>query len=383
MVHKWNVKQIRENKRYIESRLKNHHISGEEKEKLRLSLITNVSLLCASDSLFHTKLGYAINDLLSKKFSVCRERKYAQMESDMFLKSNDYIDEEYINFLFKIAQNLSADVNSSDSDIEFSKISLSEEDMIKISESFYQHLGDNEILTHAKKTLNGDTLQFQESSITGYEDAKGLNLGDWVFNKSYCIITNSHDLYTLQALNHEVMHTVDFYECDKLPSEKYYGFQEVPTYTIDYLFIDYLDELGFDNVEIQKLRDKKFTYLQDLAKLTILKIKTEVTRAKGLKAMKNMTAKDIMESVSVETMKHLLELESGVIAYGLQSQIKNNKEIGINNLKQLMKKALPKDKKPDFSDIGLTDEILLELSSELGAYSRETIYSENIGKPKL
>ena len=45
MVHKWNVKQIRENKRYIESRLKNHHISGEEKEKLRLSLITNVSLL--------------------------------------------------------------------------------------------------------------------------------------------------------------------------------------------------------------------------------------------------------------------------------------------------------------------------------------------------
>ncbi len=370
MPHTWNIKQIRENKRYIENRLRNSNIEDKERERLRLSLVTNVSLLCISDSLFHTRFGYVINGLLAKKFSLCKEQKYSKIESDIFLKSNDYVDEEYIKFLFQIAQNLSQNCDDNiDEDYEFCKVDLSEDEMIKISENFYKEFGDAEIYEYAQRTLKGsDSLKFQDKDITGYDECKGLNLNDSIFGKSYCIISNSHDLYTLQALNHEVMHAIDFYACDKLPSENYYGFHEIPTYTIDYLFIDYLEELGFDKEETEKLRNKKISYLQRLAKLTILKIKNEVLKEKGLNAIRKMTPKDIKESVSFETMKHLLELESGIISYGLQSQVKNNPGVGINNLKQIMKKPLPKDKKPDFSNIGLTDDMLLEFSNQIGSY---------------
>lgn len=383
MAYKWDIKQIRKNKKYIERRLKNPMLDEDEKEKLRLGLITNVSLLCTSDSLFYTRFGYAINELLTKKFSICKERKYAQMESDMFLKSNDYVDENYIDFLFNLAQNLSREIND-ENEIEFEKNDLSEDDVINISRNFYYSLGDEEIYNYAMRTLSDEgSINFQEKDITGYEDAKGLNLNDPVFGKSYCIVPNFHNLYSVQALNHEIMHTIDFYECPKVPSKNYYGFHEIPTYTIDYLFIDYLEKIGFDKEEIEKLKNKKFSYLQDLARITILQMKTDIARKKGLNAMKQMSAQDMLECLDFQTMKNLLELESGVIAYGLQKQIMVNKELGLENLKQLMKQPLSKDKKPDFSNIGLSDEMLLELSSELGAYSRTIVCSETIGKAKL
>ena len=89
-----------------------------------------------------------------------------------------------------------------------------------------------------------------------------------------------NNLFDFQVLNHEVMHGVDFYMQKKLPSENYYGFHEVPTYTIDYLFIDYLESKELDSNEIQKLRMKKDNYLQELAKLTQTQIKGALIRNK-------------------------------------------------------------------------------------------------------
>lgn len=90
----------------------------------------------------------------------------------------------------------------------------------------------------------------------------------------------------------------------------------------------------------------------------------------------------MIESCGFETMKHLLELESGVIAYGLYQQAKGSKEIGIDNLKQLMKFPLQKDKKPDFSNIGLTNEMILELSSSIGHYIVQADLKEKKSKIK-
>lgn len=61
----------------------------------------------------------------------------------------------------------------------------------------------------------------------------------------------------------------------------------------------------------------------------------------------------------------MLEIESGVMAYGFYQQIKYNKQQGITNLKKFMKSNIPKDKAPDFTEYGLTNEVLLELSQQL------------------
>lgn len=52
------------------------------------------------------------------------------------------------------------------------------------------------------------------------------------------------------------------------------------------------------------------------------------------------------------------------MAYGLATQIKNDKETGLNNLKNIMSIKLPKDKIPDYSHIGLSNEVLLQISSD-------------------
>ena len=76
-------------------------------------------------------------------------------------------------------------------------------------------------------------------------------------------------------------------------------------------------------------------------------------------------------------LKRLLELESGIIAYGIYRQIEENFEQGLNTLKTFMKTTLPKDKKPDFSNIGLTEEKILNLSKEYGDYSKNNQSSKN------
>ena len=70
-------------------------------------------------------------------------------------------------------------------------------------------------------------------------------------------------------------------------------------------------------------------------------------------------------------IRNLLELESGIISYGIYKRICMDYNMGLNNLKSIMSTALPKDKKPDFSNIGLPDQALLNLSKEIGSYSKD------------
>lgn len=81
-------------------------------------------------------------------------------------------------------------------------------------------------------------------------------------------------------------------------------------------------------------------------------------------------------------VRHLLELESGIISYGIYKQICIDYNIGLNNLKIIIKNTLPKDKKPDFSNINLPDQVLLELSKEIGSYSKEHKVSKKYCRKK-
>lgn len=362
----WNIKDINSKKDYVLERLK-HCSDSKEKEKMELSLITYLALLDNSGTLRYTGFYNAMDKITQNKFSAKREQENAKLEQDLFFKEQTFLDDEYLQFLLNICNNIAETTYVDFEESYISPFNTDYKNILETSYGFYTDLGDQEILEQAKKVLTDESsINLAKTSRRGMTDCSGLTFNDYTFGKSYINLTKKNNLFDYQVANHEVMHGVDFYMQNKLPSENYYGFHEVPTYTIDYLFIDYLESKGVDTTEVQKLRMKKDNYLQELAKLTQTQIKGGLIRNKKYK---NPTIEDIREVLHPQLIKQLLELQSGVISYGLYNQIKSNKQQGLDNLKKFMKNILPKTQTPDFSFIELDNQTILNLSKQIGTYS--------------
>ena len=366
MIVMWNLKDINSKKNYITERLKNCS-NPKEKEMLELSLICYLSLLDNSGTLRYTGFYNTMDKITQNRFSERREQDSAQLEMDLFFKNAPVIDDEYLQFLLNISNNI---LKTPPVDFDEENITTFETDyesILNVSHNFYRDLGDQEILKKAEKILNDESsINVSKIARRGMADCSGLTFNDYFFGKSYINLTKKNNLFDYQVLNHEVMHGVDFYMRDKVPSENYYGFHEVPTYTIDYLFIDYLEAKGMDINEVQKLRMQKDNYLQELAKLTQAQIKGALIRNKKYN---DSTISSIKEVLNPQLTKQLLELESGVISYGLYTQIQKNKEQGLSNLKSFMKTIIPKTKTPNFSFINLDNQMIMDLSKQIGSYS--------------
>lgn len=214
----------------------------------------------------------------------------------------------------------------------------------------------------------------------GFEDFGGITYNDYVFDKSYINVQRSNTLFDFQVLNHEVMHGVDFYIHKKIPSKNYFGFHEVPTYTIDYLFLDFMEEIGFDSAEVDILKRKKMEYLSGLAQITLLQIKNQLIKNKGFKASINPNIENIKEILTPQILKQLLEIEAGLISYGLKLQIDKDKEKGLSNLVLFMNSEIPNNSRPNFSMFGLSDDTLLKLSQEYKTQLLNSIKFTNFKK---
>ena len=366
MIVMWNLKDINSKKTYITERLKNCS-NPKEKEMLELSLICYLSLLDNSGTLRYTGFYNAMDKITQNRFSERREQDSAQLEMDLFFKNAPVIDDEYLQFLLNISNNILKTPPVDFYEENITTFETDYESILNVSHNFYRDLGDQEILKKAEKILNDESsINVSKIARRGMADCSGLTFNDYFFGKSYINLTKKNNLFDYQVLNHEVMHGVDFYMQDKVPSENYYGFHEVPTYTIDYLFIDYLEAKGMDINEVQKLRMQKDNYLQELAKLTQAQIKGALIRNKKYN---DSTISSIKEVLNPQLTKQLLELESGVISYGLYTQIQKNKEQGLSNLKSFMKTIIPKTKTPNFSFINLDNQMIMDLSKQIGSYS--------------
>lgn len=366
MIVMWNLKDINSKKSYIAERLKNCS-NPKEKEMLELSLICYLSLLDNSGTLRYTGFYNTMDKITQNRFSERREQDSAQLEMDLFFKNAPVIDDEYLQFLLNISNNISKTPPVDFDEENIKTFETDYESILNVSHNFYRDLGDQEILKKAEKILNDESsINVSKIARRGMADCSGLTFNDYFFGKSYINLTKKNNLFDYQVLNHEVMHGVDFYMQDKVPSENYYGFHEIPTYTIDYLFIDYLEMKGMNINEVQKLRMQKDNYLQELAKLTQVQIKGALIRNKKYN---DSTISSIKEVLSPQLIKQLLELESGVISYGLYTQIQTNKEQGLSNLKSFMKTIIPKTKTPNFSFINLDNQAIMDLSKQIGAYS--------------
>lgn len=386
----WNISEIKEKKAKVIQKIKNCS-DPVEKEKLQITLSSYISMLDNSGSIRYTKFYNLMDKITNGNFTLIKpSTKFIIKGENIIIDKMGFIDEEYLAFLIELTKNVAKtkSVIEDPSSLQFSTINYSNEELVNISKAFYSYLGDKEIYNYAIRNLDDPTsLNFSTSFASYSEDSDGITCYDYIYNKAYCATVRSNKLWDLQANNHEIMHSIDFYMQPKLPTQNYYGFHEIPTYTIDYLFINYLDTIGIDKEEVQLLRIDKDDYLQWLAfkidnqiqkKLCLLCQKNNITGLGTLYSFKEYTEKDVIKILDPYLLKDLLELESGIIAYGLYKQFKENYELGLQNLKTIMKTPLPKTVKPDFSNIGLPDEALKDLSLEIGNYSREY----NTGKRK-
>ncbi len=366
MIVMWNLKDINSKKSYVTERLKNCS-NPKEKEILELSLICYLALLDNSGTLRYTGFYNTMDKITQNRFSERREQDSVQLEIDLFFKDATAIDDEYLQFLLNIDNNIAETPPIDFDDRDITTFETNYESILNVTHNFYRDLGDQEILEKAEKILNDESgINVSKIARRGMADCSGLTFNDYLFGKSYINLTKKNNLFDYQVLNHEVMHGVDFYMQNKIPSENYYGFHEVPTYTIDYLFIDYLESIGMDINEVQKLRVQKDNYLQALAKLTQTQIKGALIRNKKYN---DSTISDIKEILNPQLIKQLLELESGVISYGLYTQMGIDKEQGLSNLKSFMKNIIPKTETPDFSFINLDNQTIMDLSKQIGTYS--------------
>ena len=343
----WNIREIIINKNIILERLK-YCSDEEEKQMLEASLINNIILLEKSGKI-SSKLYKLIDKITTPSF-------YAMDEYDRVFTTKIHMDDEYYSFLLELCNNVASTKRVSLDEYDIDYIKFNEAKIKMVAKSFFRQL-DEELYNKSKIIINDpSSMEFFIEKKKGKEDSYGLTINDYASNKCYIKVSIHDFIIDYQVFEHEVTHGIDFYLGKRNLHKTYPGFIEVPTYTVDHLFINYLEEFGFNQNQVQFLRVIKDNYAQTLAEEIQEEIKKDIKKTS-------------FENVNYSLLRQLHELESCVIAYGLYKQIIYDKEYGINNLKSFMKREIPLNEKPDFTFIGLSDNKLLELSKEIGTFS--------------
>ena len=191
---------------------------------------------------------------------------------------------------------------------------------------------------------------------------------DFAFNNSYFNIYINNSVVDYSVLTHEIMHGIDFKMNPKLLTQNYYGLNEIPTYTIDYLFIDYLESIYEDKEGIKKLKLKKDDYLQTLSAIVLFKLRKILDIPKLTNYKEQLNYDKVKSVLNPNIVSELLEIKSGVIAYALYLDIKEKNNFDI--LKNIIKSNLKSNQIPDFNKFGLSNDYLIEISKKIGEYSK-------------
>ncbi len=359
----WNIEEIKEKRKIVNDKLKKCS-NAHDKEALALTSLAYLRMLCDTKLDKSVKIYKLMDKLTCNKFTLIKNRKYNQMEADIVNNLNQYVDYDFKDFLMQICKNVLND-NPKYDDIEYTKVAV---DVFKIkdtSKNFYASLGDFELLSKALKTLNTPSLlNFVYGTHDRFDNCRGMTYLDYVYENAYCVAFINGDLLDYQTLNHEIMHSVDFYSNSKMFTDNYYGFHEVSTYTVDYLFWDFLESEGYSKESVDLLRQARANYLASLARHVY-------TEYNGIRQAMKAYGIDEQVDFDINMLKDLLELESAIIAYILYNKIKADNKLGLSDLKKFMKTKLDPNKTPDFNFIGISnDDILLASKTLLSNISK-------------
>ncbi|MDD3340730.1 MAG: hypothetical protein PHN72_00810 [Bacilli bacterium] len=375
-MYKWDVDDIRKKKAYILKRLKNVSNPLEEK-KLCATLLSYHSILRNSSTIRYTWFP-GILDKITKNISLQMEaKKYYPRIDNIFSSITPKLTDEYLTFLIKICRNLAefpVEVRP------LTPVSINDEVIIDVSRRFYESLEYDPFIKLSQKITNPDkkfiNLESKSPHVSEQRKSIGLNIKDYLFNESYCMVRRENDLYDLVALNHEVMHGIDFQLRPRMVGEEHYGFHEIPTYAIDLVLLDYLDENGIYAEYTDEVRTNKKETTRNLAFKTFYRLQQRIEQTKNKRIFLgsdfDCTIADIREILDFSDIKDLLEIESYLIAEMIADRFKINKEMGMQTLKTLLLTPMPSDKTPSFEHIGIYPEEIIKVSETYYSSSKQS-----------
>lgn len=358
--YKIRAKEIKNKMKQIKELLK-RDLSPEEKEIVEVSLVSYLGILNLNSN---TQLLNFIDEITNGKSMQYIFRKYDCVTESVIPNFNrsDYLDDRYLSFLLELIDNIAISYAEEE---KFSYIDISEEQMMKMSKLFFESLEDSDISKYYNQIIETpNSIAITPHVRNGYNSIGGMAFFDHLYNKPYITTYKSNNINDFYVLSHEIMHGIDFHMNPKLYSKTYYGFHETSTYAIEYLISDFLEQMGIEKTEIEKLRREKEKYISVLAGQVQLEIRKRL-RQNGINVNNGYTIDDIKTILDLDLLKKMLEVESGIMAYGFYQQIIFDKQQGLENLKKFMSSNIPKDRAPEFSSYGLSNEKLIELSHQM------------------
>ena len=211
-------------------------------------------MLDSSGTLCYTIFPKVVDILSNGKYSLYRKNKYDKLLNIKTSGSVEYNEMIFlVNLLIKLA----------DSGIDykkeiFNKIDINENKLMNVAMKYYEDFPDKEIshlaLDVLKKTSN---MNFTKNMRYKKDWISGNMYMDYTFNRTYVNIYIHSDINDYNSIVHEVMQCVDHLFNSKIPTNYHNVVSEIPGYTSDFLFIDYLDNIELDGQEIEKLRKQK------------------------------------------------------------------------------------------------------------------------------
>lgn len=363
---KFNLKNVREKIKNVTRQLKDFDLNDLEKEKLQLSLVAYFGILDSSGSFTDTIFPSFLDKITKGKYSVNRDSKRICKTGEIVLNKDSIgiMTPDYLSFLIQLSQIIQKPQLE---ETKFNSLNMPDRDFKNMALNFYSQL-DSEISEKVRNIFSMPNLiNVSSSSFRANNNgsiACGITYYDYVYNVPYCTTTKEGTFRDIQVFVHELMHAVDFLMQPKILSKNYYGFHETPTYCTDLLFADYLEENHFAISEVNKIRSERIDYIRGLASKVLYQIKAKL----NYRSLDECSIDEIFSVIDEGILKKLLEVQSGIMAIGLYNQIKQNKEVGISNLKTFMKLLLPKNKIPDFSNIRLDNDKLIEICQNVVSF---------------
>ncbi len=286
------VKETKEKLKYVKELLKSN-LSAEDKEKVQISLFSYLSILNASTNV---QLTNFLNQITKGKFSqrgIQECESVAEILVNDYISGFDYVDNHYLEFLIELTNNVAV---SDVSDQQFENINISNEQLMQMTRNFYNSFDNKKIkdcFNQVVSKKNSISIVPRPNIFSGENSTLGgICLYDHIFHQPYPTIYKHKNIKDFLILNHEIMHGVDFFMLPKLYTKTYYGFHETPTYTCDYLTIDFLEHAGIHKKEVEKLKNDKEGYFCTLAS----RVQFQINRR--LKRKKLICPKDIQWMIS-------------------------------------------------------------------------------------
>lgn len=262
MQYCWNIEKIRKQRHQIQSLLRNRvYSSKEEKEELKIEIktLTDMEKEIEDNHLYYHHSISRIKYADPKKFlPIYTLQEYCMIPYDL---RNVIISSAtcFQNFI------------DNHSDIELPHIELSNQELVEISDDFYQSLPNQKYLKYFRMFTNPENhlLRFINGSDNDYF---GLTRLFYYPNyRAYFSIGREHTIEDFETLNHEIAHGICFQKDNyKTLNSKHYYLTELEGHFFNYLSRKYL--VGkVDNTVINQMNYYYFiTYFNQIVELYLI-----------------------------------------------------------------------------------------------------------------